>query len=178
MAQFFNLIVDGAVLLNIGVGAGNVRLRLIVVVIAHKIFHRVVGEKAFKFGTQLCRQGLIVGENQGRPVEPGDDVCHGEGLTGAGDPHKGDFPLPPLQSFDNPVDGLWLVAGGLVRRYKFKTIWHYSSFLPTTAGDKFLQSTPKPESLQTTNKKQKNSNEFEHRFLSLTTIPHCGDSYN
>ena len=60
-------------------------LRLVVIVVADEVLHRVVGEKRAELGTQLRRQRFVVCQHQRGAVALGNDVGHGKGLAGAGD---------------------------------------------------------------------------------------------
>ena len=80
-AQLLNFIVDGQILLNIGIGNRQIGFRLIIIVIRHKIFHRVVWEKLTKFTVQLSSKGLVVTQHQYRAVELRNDVGHRKGLS-------------------------------------------------------------------------------------------------
>ena len=99
VAHPVNGFVDGGVFLDVEVGLGDVGFRLIVIVVADKILHRVVREKLLKLAVELGRQGLVGGQHQGGQIELGHDVGHGKGLAGAGDPQAtpgGDTrPAPP-----------------------------------------------------------------------------------
>ena len=53
VAQALDLLVDGGVLLDIGVGVGDVGLGLVVVVVGNKIFHRIIWEKLPEFRAEL-----------------------------------------------------------------------------------------------------------------------------
>ena len=64
VAQLVNLIVDGGVLLDVGVGGGDVCLGLVVVVVGDKILHGVLREELLKLAVELCCQGFIVGNNE------------------------------------------------------------------------------------------------------------------
>jgi hypothetical protein len=67
-AQPVDLLVDLGVLLDIGIRARDIRLGLIVVVIAHEIAHGVMREELFELGVELRRQGLVVRDNQSGPL--------------------------------------------------------------------------------------------------------------
>ena len=110
--QPVDLVVDGAVLFNIGIGGGNIGLRLVVVVVGDKVFHRVVGEKTAHLGADLAGQGLVGLQDQGGAVAPGNDVRHGEGLARTGHAQKGLCLVPLADALHQGVDGLGLVAGG------------------------------------------------------------------
>ena len=84
MTQFINLIVDGAVLFNIGIGIRDVSFRLIVVIIGDKILDCVFRKEFFKFRAELCRQCLIMGKYQCGTIELSNHICHGKSFTGTG----------------------------------------------------------------------------------------------
>ena len=135
MAQPVDLVVDGAVLFNIGIGAGDVGLRLVVVVVADKVLHRIVGEKRAELGAQLGCQRFVVGQHQRGPVAPGDDVGHGKSLAAAGNAQQGLAAVTPLHPLHQRFNGLGLVAGGLIRGHQFKFfVCHCSSPLRLSAG--------------------------------------------
>ncbi len=93
VAELVDLLVDRGVLLDVGVGAGDVGFRLVVVVIADEILDGVFREEGLELPVELGGQGLVVGDDQGGPVHGGDDVRHREGLPGAGHPEE-DLMLP------------------------------------------------------------------------------------
>ena len=88
VAQTVNLVVDGGILLNIGVRRGNIRLRLIIIVVGYEIFYRILGKKFAQLGAELCGQRFIVREHQRRPLGLLDDVRHGECLARTGNAHQ------------------------------------------------------------------------------------------
>ena len=61
MAQTVDFIIDGGILLNIGVGRGDIRLRLIVIVVGYEIFYRILGKKFAQLGAELCGQRQQLG---------------------------------------------------------------------------------------------------------------------
>ena len=81
MAQALDLVVDGGVLFDEGIRVGDIRLRLVVVVVGDEIFHGVVREELPELLAQLGCQGLVVGQHQGGPLDPFDDLGHGIGLA-------------------------------------------------------------------------------------------------
>ena len=82
--QLLDFGVDGQVFFNKDIGAGDVGLRLVVVVVADVVLDRVVGKKPFKLAVELGGQRFVVAEHQGRLAGFGNDVGHGEGFAGAG----------------------------------------------------------------------------------------------
>ena len=118
--QPVDLIVGGGVLLDEGVGVGDIGLGLIVVVVADEIFHGVVREEFLEFGTELGGQRLVVGQHQGGLLDLLDDLGHGEGLAGAGDAQQGLLAQPVLDARGQGRDGLGLVPGGLIGGDHFK----------------------------------------------------------
>ena len=122
VAQTFDLVVDGGILFDEGIRMRDVRLRLVVVVIAHKILHSVFREKLPELAAELSGQRLIVRQNKSRPVQALNDVCHGEGLARAGDAEQNLFIDSVFNTGDQRVDCRRLVAHGLIRGMKLKMI--------------------------------------------------------
>ena len=60
VAQLIDLVVDGGILLDICVRGRDVSLRLVVVIVGDKVFHRILREKFFKLTVKLCCQCLIM----------------------------------------------------------------------------------------------------------------------
>jgi hypothetical protein len=114
VAHPVDLLVDGAVLLDIGVGARNVGLGLVVVVVADEVLDRVLREEALHLAVELGRQGLVGGQDQGRALGLLDDLGHGEGLARAGDAQQHLVLVAVLQAFHELGDRRRLVAGGAV----------------------------------------------------------------
>ena len=84
MAQLVYLVINGGILFNIGIGSGNVGLRLIIVIIGDKIFHRILGEKFTELTTKLCGKSFVMSENESRTVNICNNICHCKGLTRTG----------------------------------------------------------------------------------------------
>ena len=118
--QPVDLVIGRGVLGDIGVGVGDIRLRLIVVVVGDEVLHGVVGKELLELGAQLGRQGLVVGQDQSGPLDLFDDLGHGEGLAGAGDAQQHLLLQSVLDPRRQGGDGLRLVTGGLVFRDHFK----------------------------------------------------------
>ena len=81
VAKLIDLLIDQSVLFNIHILAGDVGLRLVVIVIGNEVFHRILGEKFPQFRAQLGGQGFVMRQHQGGTVQPGDHVGHGKGLA-------------------------------------------------------------------------------------------------
>ena len=111
-AEAVDLVVDGRFLGDVGVRGGDEGFGLVVVVVADEVLDGVAGEEAAEFLVELGGQGLVVGDDQDRPVDPGDEVGHGEGLAGAGDALEDLVAGAGPEPFGEPVDGLDLVALG------------------------------------------------------------------
>ena len=65
--------------------ARQVRLGLVVVEVADEVLDRVLREELAELGVQLRGEGLVVGEDQRRPVGRRDDLGRGVRLARAGD---------------------------------------------------------------------------------------------
>ena len=117
VAQALDLVVDGGVLFDEGVRVGDIGLRLIVVIVGHEVFHGVFREEGPELLAQLGRQGLVVGQHQGGPLDPLDDLGHGVGLAAASDAQQHLVPQAVFDAAGQGVDGLGLVPAGGVFRY-------------------------------------------------------------
>ena len=81
VAQPVQFTVHIGVFFNIGIGGGNIGLRLVVIVVGDEKLHGVVGEKLPELRAKLGGQGFVVGQNQGGPLHFLDDVGHGESFA-------------------------------------------------------------------------------------------------
>ncbi len=112
--QFINLIVDGGILGNICVRGWHIGLRLVIVIIGHKILHCIFREKFLELAVELSRQGFVVGNDQSGLVQRRDHIGHGKSLTGTGDPQQSLALIALPESFNQGFNGLGLIAGGLI----------------------------------------------------------------
>ena len=115
MAQPFDVVVDRAVLLDVGVGLRDVRLGLVVVVITDEVLDGVVRQHLSKLVGQLGGQRLVGRHHQGGALQPLDEPGRRRRLAGAGGAEQHDVALPRLDAAFEFVDRGGLVAGGLVR---------------------------------------------------------------
>ena len=83
MSQLFDFLIDIGILFNIRVRGRNIRFRLIVIVIGHKILHRIFRKKFLKLSVELSRQRLIMRNDQSRLLHALDDIRHRKRLAGA-----------------------------------------------------------------------------------------------
>ena len=120
VAQTLDLIVDGGVLFDERVRVRDVRLRLIVVIVADKILHGVVREKLLELAAQLRRENLVVREHERRPLHTLDDLGHRVRLAGAGHAEQHLLVDAVFQPLHERVDCLGLVARRLIGRNDFK----------------------------------------------------------
>ena len=74
--QTLDLVVDRAVLRDVGIGVRDVRFGLIVVEVRDEILDRVVGEEIPELGAQLGRQRFVVAEHEGRLLHQLHDPGH------------------------------------------------------------------------------------------------------
>ena len=112
VAQPVDLVVDGRVLLDIGVRRGDVRLGLVVVVVGDEVLHPVVGEELLELGGQLGGQRLVGLDDQGGPLDRLDGPGDGGRLAGSGDAQQRLVAVAALEPGHQAGDGLGLVAGG------------------------------------------------------------------
>ena len=108
--QALDLVVDRHVFFNVSPRRRHEGLGLVVVVIADEVLDGVVGEETLELAIELGGKGLVVAEDDGRPVRLGDDVGHGEGLTGPGHAEQGLERQPVVEPLDQGFDGCGLIA--------------------------------------------------------------------
>jgi hypothetical protein len=112
VAHAIDLFIDEGILLDEGVGRGNVGLGLVVVVVADKEVDRVVGKQALELAVELVGQGLVVRHHQRGPLSLGDHLRHGEGLSTSRDPEQNLRRIAALHASDQLFDRAGLVPGG------------------------------------------------------------------
>ncbi len=113
VAHPVDLLVDLAFLLDVGVGARDIGLGLVVVVIRYEILDRVFREEALELAVELGGEGLVGGEDDRRALGGLDDLGDGEGLAGAGGAEQHLVALAGVGALDQLGDRRGLVAGGL-----------------------------------------------------------------
>ena len=113
--QPVDLVVAGRVLLDVRVAPGQVRLGLVVVEVADEVLDRVVREEVAELRVQLRGEGLVVGEDERRPLGGLDDLGDRQRLAGPGRAEQ-DLVVEALrEAVGQALDRLGLVAGGLER---------------------------------------------------------------
>ena len=114
MAQLIDLIVNRRVFFNVGIRGRNIRLGLIIVIVGDEILYGVVREKFLKLAVELCRQSLVMSNNQRRFIQLLDDIRHRESLSGTSDAQKGLALVAFFETIDQLLNGLGLVAGRFI----------------------------------------------------------------
>ena len=114
-AQAVDIVVDERVFFDVDVALRNVRFRLVIVVIADEIMHRIMRQKRLELLVKLSRQRLVVRQHQRRLADASDDVRGRERLARAGDAEQRLAILPGFETGDDLLDRLRLIAGGDVR---------------------------------------------------------------
>ncbi len=110
VAHAVDLLVDGGFLLDVRIGAGDIGLRLVIVVIADEIFDRVVGKEASELAVKLRRERLVGSEHQRGALRFLDYLGHGEGLARAGHPEQDLGAVLAADALNQVGDGLRLIA--------------------------------------------------------------------
>ena len=111
MPQPLDVVVDRAVLLDVGVGLRDVRLGLVVVVVRHEVLDGVVGQHLSELVGQLGGQRLVGRHDQRGPLQLLDQPGGGRRLAGTGGTQQHDVALPRVDAAFQFVDGRGLVAG-------------------------------------------------------------------
>ena len=113
VAHLVDLLVDVGILGDVGVGARDVCLGLVVVVVGDEVLDGAAGKEFAKLRHQLCRKRAVRRQHQRRPLMARDDIRHGERLARPGGAEHGLRVHTGFESGEEPVDGLWLIAGRL-----------------------------------------------------------------
>ena len=124
MAHPVDLLVQRGFLLDIGVGARDIGLGLVIIVIRDEILDRVLREEALHLAVELRGQGLVRRENDRRAPGALDDMRHRKGLARAGDAEQhlvalaarrspGTIPRSPAAG--RPPAGIRIAAGTACR---------------------------------------------------------------
>ena len=88
VAHPVDLLVERRFLFDIGVGARDVGLGLVIIVIGDEILDRVLREEALHLAIELRRQRLVRRQDDRRAAGARDDMRHRKGLATAGDPEQ------------------------------------------------------------------------------------------
>ena len=110
MAHAVDLLVDGRILLDIGVGPRDVGFGLVVIVVGDEILDRVVREEALELAVELRGERLVGSKDQRGPLGALDHLRHGEGLARAGNAEQDLIAFLRLGLRNEFGDGLWLIA--------------------------------------------------------------------
>ncbi len=120
MPQAINFLIDRGVFFNVSIRLRDIRLRLKIVIIAHEIFDRVIGEKLLEFAVQLSGQRLIVRQHQRGFLELLNDIGHGKCLAGPGYAQQHLMLISLFEPFIKLLNRFGLVAARLIWRYQLK----------------------------------------------------------
>ena len=110
MPHLVYLFVDVGIFLDVGIGLGDVGLRLVVIVVTDKILHRIIGKQPFHLPVELCRKGFVGSNDQGRPLDLGNHLGNGKSLSGSGDPEKNLLIQPLIQPIYEIRNGIRLIS--------------------------------------------------------------------
>ena len=113
-AQLVELVVDGGLFFDVGVARRDVGFRLVIIVIADKIFDGVIGKERPKFVKKLGGQSFIVRQDDGGAIDFLDHLRHRECFARAGDAEKDLLAFSVFYRAEELGDGFGLVAARLV----------------------------------------------------------------
>ena len=114
MTQLVYLIIYSRVLFNIAVCRWDISLRLIIIVIADKIFNGIMRKKLLEFRAELCRKYFVVRKNKRRAVHSCNDICHRKRLAGACNAEQSLLLHSAVQTVNELIYRLRLIARRLV----------------------------------------------------------------
>ena len=118
--QFFDLLVDREILLDVGVRRGQIGLRLIVVVVRYEVLDGVVREEIFELAIELSSKRFVVAQHECRTVQLSNDISDRKGLTRSRNAQQrvvGRMRADRAHQFGNCFG---LVARWLIIRYEFE----------------------------------------------------------
>ena len=119
-AQALDLFVDRRILLDVGVGARDVGLGLVIIEIADEIFDGVAREELLELGVELRRERLVVRDDERRAIQFLDHVRHRERLPRAGDAEERLVTIAGLDRLQQFRDRLRLIAARFVIRFELE----------------------------------------------------------
>ena len=111
VAEPVDVVVPRAVLLDVEVGLGDVRLGLVVVVVRDEVLDRVVREELAELVAELRGERLVVRDHERRALELLDDPGHRRRLAGAGRAEQRLVALAGSEAGGERLDRPRLVAG-------------------------------------------------------------------
>ena len=126
-AQLIDLVIDIRILLDVGIRRREIRLRLIIIIVGNEILDRIFREELLHLGIKLCRQGLVMRDDQRRLLQSLDDICHRKGLAGAGNTEQGLELISLLEAERQLFDGLRLITGRCIVRMKLEFVVFHSA---------------------------------------------------
>jgi len=114
-AHLLDMLVNGRVLLDKGIGRRHIGLGLVVVVVGNEVLHGIVREEILELAIQLGCQGFIVSQHNRRALDALNHIGNGEGLTRACHTQQGLRRKTCFNPLHQGFDRLGLIPGGLVR---------------------------------------------------------------
>ena len=129
MPQTIQFCIGVGIFFDISIRRGNIRLRLVIVIIGHKKLYGVVGEKLPELRTKLCCQRLVMSQHQRGALQLLDHVGHHKGLARAGNTQHGLLFQTQFGASHKLLDGLGLSARRGIRADEFKSRHDAASLL-------------------------------------------------
>ncbi len=117
MAQPLDLLVDRRVLLDVGVGLGDIGLWLVVVVVRHEVLDGIVRQQLPELVGQLRGEGLVGRHHQCRALQLLNEPRGGRRLAGTGRAEQDDVGVTGTDAAGKLRDRGRLVAGRLEVRH-------------------------------------------------------------
>jgi hypothetical protein len=120
MPHLIDLFIYGCILLNVSVSLGNIRLRLIVVIVAYEVLNGVVREQLLEFLIKLRSEGFVWGYNQAWFLDVCYNVGNGEGLSGAGHAEQDLMGEPSFEALSKGINRVLLITLRFEWRYQLE----------------------------------------------------------
>ena len=110
------MLVDGGILLYVGIGLRHIGLGLIVVVIADKILNRVVWKEVLELAVKLRCKRFVGSDNEGWTLGSRHHIGNSKGLSRPRHANQNLMLEPLLQPFGKGINGMVLITLRFKRR--------------------------------------------------------------
>ena len=146
MSQLVYLIVDLRIFFYICIRLRYVGFRLKIIIVTHKIIHRIIRKEILKFTGSLCCQCFIWGNNQCRTLHFFNHFCHRESFSRTRSPQQNLRPMSISQAVCQRLHCFRLIPHRLKRSCQPERC-HLSHILSFNFGISHTNSPSKPYSL-------------------------------
>ena len=80
--EFVDFVIDSKIFFYVSVRGRKIGFGLVIIIVGHIIFYRIVRKESFELAVQLCCQRLVMAQYERRFVDVGYDVGNGKRFSG------------------------------------------------------------------------------------------------